>query len=270
MASFLLYLSGTARGQGVIELAVSLARRHEARLRGITIADSRRVRSIVATCESAHHAVAEQSRLHKVQQAQADAHVEFTRLCLDAGVDFDVRRVTGDPREVLRSESQWHDLIVAPFLEGESDTGASPGELIDLVRSASAPVFIPRRAGAVPQRILLIYDGTTGSSRLVRSFIRAPLFPVASCRLLAVGPTEEQSRELLRNMHDYCRTAKFDTESGWAVGSVRSVVTNYAAKWDADVVALGAPPGNPLIRRLLGDTAEDILQHTRCGLLIAG
>ncbi len=273
MTSILLTLRGRSREHWIVDMTVSLARRHAARIRAVTIADERRVAALAIGCEAAHQLVEEQTRLHLLRQAHATAQAGFATSCLAAGVDFDVRRHSGDPLEILCSEAPWHDLVVAPLSESRDEDAEPPlsaRQLIELVRRTEVPVLIPRRPAEGPQRVLLVHDGTPDSNRLLRDFVRHPLFDEARHRVLTVGRTERAARDAARNVADYCRVARFETESGWVVGSLRNLLVPYASKWEADVVLLGAPRGNSLLRRFLGDTAQDVLLQTGCGVYLAG
>lgn len=274
MKSILLHLGGGPRAGWVIDLAVRIARRHIARLRALTIADTARMESFASNGESALHTVAEQTRLHRVRTSQDAEQAEFTRACLAGGIDFDVRRLSGNTRELLLGEALLHDLMIAPYLPHEpgDDSGYPnpPGELVGLLRNSPTPVLIPRRAPQDAQRVLLVYDGTLESSRLIRSFVRTPLFERANHRLLAVGRTDDEAKHSLRAVADYCRAARFEAELGWAAGSLKTVVLPYVCKWEADLVALGAARGNHFLRRLQGDIAQDVLSQTACGLYLAG
>jgi nucleotide-binding universal stress UspA family protein len=274
MKSILLHLQGGVRGLWVIDLALTLARRHAARLRGVTIADTRRMESIAANAESALSIVSEQTRMHVTRKVQESAHTDFSQACLAAGVDFDVRRMTGNVRDLLLSEAQLHDLLIAPCVALEagdhSELAIAPRDLVNLLRAAPVPVLIPRGPIKAASRVLMVYDGTAESSRLIRSFVKSPLYVGGTHRLLAVGKTEREAQHALRGVADYCRAAGMDCELGWAVGNLRSVVLPFARKWEADLVVLGTVRGSPLVRRILGDVAEDVLTETPCGLYMAG
>src|SRR5262245_28391255 len=96
LSSILLRLSGDDYSAAVIRGGVEIAQRHGARIRGLTIVDTRRIVQL-RECETAAYAVFEHSKLERSRNDQASAQAQLTRACLDAGVNFDVRRMTGDP-----------------------------------------------------------------------------------------------------------------------------------------------------------------------------
>ena len=270
--SVLLHLSGDRRANAVIEFGVALAQRFEARVRGLTLLDTRRLASLASACEAAVYVSSEFSRLDRVEQQQESIRASLSRACLSAGVDFDVRRVRGNPLEVLPLESHYHDLIVtgaAPrgaVAEDDLDTGLSGRELIDLLLRGVQPMLVVREKRQALDRALLVYDGTTASARAVRRFLGQALLPCAECRLLAVGQTELHAQNLYREMVEYCRTQLSTIETGSLHGPLRRALVPYAGKWQADLIVLGVPAGNRLLRRVLGEAAHDVLRQTNCAL----
>jgi nucleotide-binding universal stress UspA family protein len=272
--SILLYLDGASSEQGVIEQGVRFAGSHQARVRGLTLLDTRSVEEASTTTESAAYCLMTQSRLQQVEQRQQSTRALLARTCLEAGLNFDVRRAAGNPFEVLHEESQFHDLVVASLaapgkwsdpLDRDSLTA---GELVELGLSGVQPLLVLRRGRPAVRRVLLVHDGSSASGRAIRSFLAMKLFDTAEQRLLAVGPEELRARKSLREMAEYCRTHCGKLETGFVRGSLRKVAVPYARKWQADLVVLGLPRGNRLVRQVLGDAARDVLKHTSCALYL--
>lgn len=269
--SVLLHLNGVRHGESVIDFGVNLARRCEARVRGLTVVDTRRLMSLAATCEAAAYANGEFRRLHRVEQEQGTVRSHLSQACLSAGVNFDVRRMRGNPFDVLPPESQFHDLLVTAFPPhgadaDDEDAGLTARELVDLLFEGVQPMLVVRDKNQQLRRVLLVTDGTPATAKAIRSFLQQNLLPDAEYRLLAVGKTEDQARESLREMAEYCRSRKVALETGILQGTLRRVLAPYAQKWQADVVVLGVARGNAVVRRLIGETAQDILSKTSLAL----
>jgi nucleotide-binding universal stress UspA family protein len=256
--SVLLHLGSAQLGEPVIELGVHLARRSAAKVRGLSLVDTRRLATL-STSEAACYANHETVRLHRVEAEQDGVRASLSQACLAAGLDFDLRRVRGNPLEVLPTESQFHDLVVTSFPRpGERDADDAPlsaADLVDLLFHGVQP--------------LLVGDGTQPAARAIRQFVQQAFWPDAELRLLAVGPSEERARATLREMADYCRGRNLVFESGWLCGTTRHVLAPYALKWGADLVVLGVPRAGRVVRRLWGEPAEQILQKTELALYAA-
>jgi nucleotide-binding universal stress UspA family protein len=270
LSSVLLNFSGVQQGTPLIEQGVSIARRAAARVRGLTVIDTRRLASLLSTCEAAVFSCAELNRLDRVQAEYNGVRSQLSQACLAAGIDFDVRRVRGDPFDVLPSESRFHDLVVTsvapPRDSCDKERSLSPAELISLLLQGVQPLLVLRGALPTAPRILLASDGGSAAARAVRQFLHQDLFPQAEFRLLAIGQTESQARNTLHDMADYCRGRGLHFESGWICGPPRRVLVPYANKWGAHVLVTGVQRGDRVFRWLIGDTAEQILRTTELAL----
>lgn len=274
--SILLHLEGGERAPAVIDVGVRLARRHAARVRGLSLTDTRYFQSLTSTCETAACAVTEQSRLRLAEKRYSIARADLTQACLAANLNFDVRTLSGDPFELLPQESRFHDLVVAHFAERDDAIAAADDEprmserdLVDLALRGVQPLLVVRRRAQPLQRVLLIYDGTPESSRAIRSYVSQGLTPDAEHRLLAIGESERTARDALHQMTEYFQRRGTPLETGWICGRPRKVLVPYAEKWNADFLVMGVTRANPLLRRLLGETAQDALRRLSSALYLA-
>lgn len=264
--SVLLHFSSAQQQGPVIDLGVEFARRSVARVRGLTLIDTRKLAALSGTCESAAYTHGEYQRLGRMEAEHEVVRSQLSQACLAAGVDFEVRRVRGNPLEVLPVEAQFHDLVVTalpPPGASEAESAAlSPRELVDLLLKGVEPLLVVRSIGEPLSRVLLVNDGTPAAAKAARQFLNQTLLPQAELRLLGIGETETQAKALLRDLVDYCRTKRQHFESGWICGTARRVLPSYAEKWGARLVVLGVQRGNGMVRRLFGETAEKLLLNT--------
>lgn len=271
--SVLLYLDGSASTEPVIEAGVNIATRHQARVRGVTLADTRSMKSLAANCEAAVYSVMEQGRLECFEQLRRTARVGLSQACLSAGLNFEVRHLSGDPFELLPLEAQFNDLVVTGYL-GQDHAGdeehLTARQLVELLFRGMQPLLVVRHKGHMPGRALLVHDGTPAAARAIKTYVAQRLFPGAEHRLLAVGESEDHARQHLREMADYCRSQWLEFETGIACGSLRRMLLPYATKWQADLLVLGVTRGNRVLSRLLGDVARDVLRRTSCALYACG
>ncbi|MBX3411068.1 MAG: universal stress protein [Pirellulales bacterium] len=270
--SVLLHLAGTSKAEAVIRLGVALAQECDARLRAVTLYDTRRAEA-ANQGESAVYAALEQNRRATVELQHEVARARMTQACLGAGLDFDVRRAEGNPLQVLARESRFHDVLVTSprcsTAAEQSDDHLSRTDLIDLLRRGVYPLLAVHPELAKIERVLMIYEGSEASGRAIRSFVNQGAFGAADHRLLAIGKDEGEAKRSLREMADYCLARRPVLETGFACGKVRHVVPPYAQKWQADLVVMGAAQSHRLMYRLIGDTALDLLDRQRCAAYVA-
>ncbi|WP_425615607.1 universal stress protein [Anatilimnocola sp. NA78] len=274
LSSLLLYLGGAKSASEIISLGVDLATRHGARIRGLTLLDTRRFTELATTCESAAYCTAESGRLSRVDRTHDDIRLKLSTDCLKAGINFDVRRLRGDPFEVLPRECQFHDLVITGFQPSHDwafEQGLTASEVTNLIWHGVQPLLVLRSPPQLIRRVLLVTDGMPAAAKAIRQYLSQELFPTADHRLLAIGETDHQAKELLRELAEYGRGQKKPRfESGWLRGSVRSSLLAYAEKWQADLVVTGIARRNPVLRTLQTEMTEQILRKTSMGLYVMG
>ena len=273
LTSVLLYLEDADQAGPVIDCGVSLAREVEARVRGLTLIDTRDSEA-AKECESAGYLSMVNTRQALCERLHEGAQSELSKACLDARLNFDVRRTSGDPLEVLPNEARFHDLVITSL--GSADDGEnggtagqlSLGDLAALLRRGVQPLLVlPARQKAI-ERVLMVYDGSEAAGRTIRSFLGLGVMRHADYRLLAVGPTEAAARESLTEMAEYCSARCDSLETGCVTGKVRQVLVPYAAKWEADLVVLGVSRSHRLLQRLLGKASLDLVAALDCALFV--
>lgn len=274
--SVLLYLDDAHTAGGLIEFGVSLAAARKARIRGLTLQDTRRVHA-ATTCESALRSCREFQRLNEAEQWQSEVREQLTAACSAAELDFEVRRAQGDPFEVLPREAQFHDLTITSVAAPPShatrmrrpEATLTASEVLRLLARGVQPMLVLRTPAAPVRRVLLVSDGTAASLSAVREFLRSELFPHAELRLFAIGATSEQAQNLLIELADYTRQRRPHVECGWLRGNARTAVLPYAEKWQADLVVTGHQQQSALWR-WWPQPAEQILRRSGMALFVSG
>ncbi|QDU76689.1 Universal stress protein family protein [Bremerella volcania] len=267
----LLHLNGSFGVDQAIELGARISQRTSARLRGLSILDTSGLQ-YAGHLVSAAHAVSESRRIAHAERRQMISHQQMLHVGQRYQLDFDTLGIEGDPIQSLVREAQYYDLLItrssehARQLPGE----LSAFELLDVVIQSRQPVYISRGANTNPNRVLLVYDGSESSARVIRTFLTQKPIKNAYCRLLGVGTAADSKSKLLPSMRDYCEARHTDLEVGRLAGSLRKVLIPYAQKWDPDVVVMGVPRVARLWRRIRGHVCLDFLIRTRFDLYLMG
>lgn len=264
--SLLLYCTGTQQLHGAIQIGVGLAARYEARVRAMTLLDTRYATSLANTAEAAIYCSTEFQRLDRLDRNQNAVRSHLSTACLEAGINFDVRRVKGDPFKLLPRESQLHDLTIVELASSADRNGdhssLTASDAIELLAHGVQPLLVLRNPKRSIRRVLLVGDGTRASTTAVRKYLSQNLFPRVEHRLLAVGENEAQAKDLLHDLAECAQHHHLACESGWLVGAVRQVLLPYAVKWEADLVVTGVGKQHPLLLPIWRQPAEQILKKT--------
>lgn len=269
--SVLLHLEGAEQASPVIRLGVDVARRSEARLRGLTLLDTRQVEA-THNSESAVYAMLAQARRDCVEQQHEVVREELSKACLAAGLNFDVRRRSGNPLQLLPQESQFHDLVITSIAANAQEgqpKGLTIADLFALLLRGVQPLLVVNPNQTTIGRVLLAYDGSEPSGRAIRAFLGTNIFADAEHRLLALGRNQRLAKASLAEMADYCLQRRRSLETGFVCGQARRLLLPYAEKWQADLIVLGVGRGQRLLGRLIGDRMIQRLHNLGCSLFAA-
>lgn len=267
--SLLLHFDCAPTAAGLIPFSVSLAARLEARIRGLTILDTRRLSTLATSCESAVHCTRELERLALVDVSQESLRAQLANACDVAGVQHDWRQWRGDPVALLPSEAQFHDLVVTAVTSPGEQEDLTPQDVVRLVERDAHPLLVLRPRLRV-KRTLLVCDGEPSSASAIRQFLLQRLFPECELRLLAVGTNEHEARDRLHAMTDYAQRQRTELESGYLRGSISKALIPYAEKWQADLIVIGVTQRKSLFRPLAQQPVEQILRKTNLGVYTLG
>lgn len=273
LKSILLYLENPEQAESVIQLGVSFARETQARVRGLTLVDTRGF-DAAQDSESAIYLSMAHSRHTYTECVHEGTRAALSQACLQARLNFDVRRVAGNPLEIVPAEAQFHDLTIAALgradrrLPAGSTANLSPGEMLRLVQLGVEPLLVLPPGVQAIERVLLVYDGSAAAGQAIRSYLNFGVLRGGDHRLLAVGATEQEARQYLAEMADYCASHCQSLETGYVIGRTKRVLVPYASKWQADLLVLGVGGGHGWIRRWFGQPSIDLVRTLKCGLLV--
>lgn len=272
LSSVLTYLPNARGFEIATEVSVAIARHAAARVRGLTVIDTRAAETACLS-ESAAGALSSCRSLSDSLRRSEVAHARLAMACQRGCVPCDARLLRGDPRELLPRESQLHDLVVVGLDADPVDAFAEDrvdfDDLADLVQRGAGPMLMVRPQRRLPSRVLLIYDGSRSSAQAIRTFLNLAILPDAECRLLAVGTTTAAARRLFHEMEELCRTRRPEMETGWTAGVARHTASHYAKKWQADLAVMGLPKGSRYLRWLWGAPAALARRNPQCALFVA-
>jgi len=274
LKSVLLYLQGAKQAAPLVDFGVTLARQADARVRGLTLVDTRGLEEAEA-CESAAYLLIENTQRAVTETIHQGARAELSRACLEAQLNFDVRRASGNPLEILSAESRFHDLVIVSLERldprlgpGTTQPALTLKDMSRLLQRGVQPLLVMPRRRHVIERVLLVYDGSEASGRAIRCYLNLGVLRNAEHRLLAIGRNEAQARASLAEMAEYCASHCASIEMGYATGGVRRVLSSYAAKWEADMLIMGTGCSRDWVQRLAGRPSLDLAKSLQCALFV--
>lgn len=269
----LLVLVDDTRGCGArIDLAVGLAREHDAHLLGLYATSAPELPPMVAAYfpPEVLAEVAERQR----EAARAAAEL-FRARSAELGARAEWREVQGPAPATALQHIRHVDLAVAGQAAGGADAGPEDHVVESLVLASPRPLLLVPSAGApaqVPRRVLVAWDAGAEAARAVHDAL--PLLAAAS-RVTILGvnpgaasaggeyPTSRLAAHLAR------QGVKAEPEHHFAeAGGVGEALLEQAVARGAELLVMGAWGHSRLRELALGGATRHVLRHMHLPVLL--
>lgn len=242
----------------------------------------------------------EPARLEQIALDSESDALEALRAQAGAAASVRIQALRGTPflaviREVLR---EGHDLVVvpAPGTPGVVER-ILPSQAMHLVRKCPVPVWLLRPAAQpIPQRIGAAVDGDPARSELDHRILATALALAAACdarvdvlHALTLYPSESmlrgrgglseaevaaivdrartQAEATLRALTAELASTGVPSAQHVLRGAPAQAIPAYAREAGLDLLVMGSVGRSGIAGLVIGNTAEEMLQHTDCSIL---
>lgn len=272
----LVHLSGTEGGKAVVETAVGLAVKHDARLIGLFAGVPYDLPTYVIAQLPADVITAHQAHVEETAKATAEM---FEKACSANGISHDYRE--GDWREpvddVVCMHARYADLVMIakPAADGAV---AHAREVADrIVLGSGAPVMIVPPTAAkkgIGDKVLVGWDGGAHAARAIRDAL--PILTGASAvKVLCVDP--KPGRAGLGDLPGADLSAFLATHGVKAEadhmksvgGDVGATLLNEASDFGADLIVTGGYGHSRLGELLLGGVTDTLMEQSATAVLMS-
>ena len=237
-------LAGTTYTPVAIERAVTLAQTHDAEVTGVTVLDSRRVRSLGGAVPPPwEDADAIRNRRMAITETRiAQSIRDFEAACQTAKIKYHFVEESGDAFTRLVDLARYHDLMVFglrsvfdyDFLAGDPES-----ILIRLVGAGVRPLIAVSEKFRSISRVLIAYNGSMESAKAMKRFVQMRLWPGAELKIVTFHPSDNKADELLRAAEEYCRAHGFSVCHQSNPGDPKVLLLAAATLWQADMIVMG-------------------------------
>lgn len=279
--SILVHLSEDSRAIVRRDLALKLARAHEARLTALYVEPETQIIPSYIRIDISDE-VLEQQR-QRARATAEEAKAEFLAAGESAGVPVEWRGINDAGKAKLHA--RYCDLAVTGQTDPEKATGSVYDMAEELVMAAGRPVLMVPYAGTfehVGTRVLVAWDGTREASRAVHDAL--PLLTRAEQVIVyRVNPPDDPhiaaadiTAHLVQHgvkaeAHD--TVSKLPAAETALIGarsiSIGDVLLSAAADFSVDLMVMGAYGHSRLRELVFGGTTRHILQHMTVPVLMS-
>lgn len=266
-------LGGTDYTVSAINLAVAMAKTHDAEITGVSVIDETRLTNVgpVPIGGGVYARELKEDRLAKAQDRVEWAVKEFNEACSASGVRHQVQREVGEPFALMIDQARYHDLMMFGLRSlFECDLLPDPhSALVRLVQAGVRPLIAASKGFHPVKRVLIAYSGSMESAKAMKRFIQMRLWPDALLRIVTFEHRPDKAVQLVSDAADYCRAHGFDVEEAFVPESPKDHLVSYAEEWGADLMVVGNSAKNLLRRRIFGETALHAIQNANRPLFLA-
>jgi nucleotide-binding universal stress UspA family protein len=271
MKNILLHVADDARNEVRLNVALTLAAQHEARLVGYYVVPTLLYSSYAMA--QAPSNIIEDLRQRALAKARAAAD-GFNQACAKQGVAAEYRIGEGDPVILLADASRSADVVVVA--QPDRDEGATLGaEWVseELVLSAACSVLVVPYAGkfdVIGRRVLIAWNDSREASRAVRDAL--PLLKRAEqVILLTVNPAagdQIPGAEIAAYLAHHGVKVEA-SQTGAKDIDVADVLVSSVADLSADLLVMGAWGHSRFRELVLGGVTRDVLKQATVPLLMS-
>ena len=175
----------------------------------------------------------------------------------------------GLTESLIEMEDQIRVLVIG--IRGTSHDSRQAGlgtQLEAVIRSLHTPILVVNKTFSKPEKIMLAYDGSSGSKKALEMVASSPLFKSASCHLVRVGELASAAEKIQEEAAETLRAAGIETTTARLTGRVEDSLAEYQAEKNIDLTVMGAFSHTRVRGFILGSFTAKMLEKTQRPLLL--
>lgn len=273
MKRILVGLAGTPYTPVAIQRAVALAAQHQAEVTGVTVIDMSKISQLSGVSSGTDSADnSRRQRLAITRDHVEQALTDFQAACDGAGVKGRIIQESDVPFTKLIDLARYHDVMVfgmRSVFEHDFLCEDPHSLLVRLVAAGVRPMIAVSPKFRFISRVLIAYGGSMESAKAMKRFVQLRLWPEAQLKIMTFNESESEASRLAHDAADYCRAHGYHVDAYQTnTGVPKNLLLAAATLWQADMIVMGNSARSVLLRRVLGDTALEVLQNTEIPLFL--
>ncbi len=276
--SILAAVDGSPASLAGMQQAAAWAKRLGAELRAMFVEDKQRYEYFPAissfdggmTMPSSLPEEEQRKELARFAAEREEIRQAYEEIVGAAGISSDFSTPCGNLGDILVAEARMVDLVVMGR-RGRNDppdsTKAGP-TTESLIHDALRPVLVVPENGRTEGPVLFAFDGSLGVNRVVMHGAHLTAALNAKAVVVTADDDPEKGARVQAGLRRYLAPHGIDAQCELARGKPAAAIIAAAEAHRAGMIVMGAF-GHSAIRELFfGSTTLDILEHTRCPVLL--
>ncbi|MEM9541557.1 MAG: universal stress protein [Cyanobacteria bacterium P01_E01_bin.42] len=285
MKRILLCTDGSIFARSSYEYAAWVARASEAAVDVLYVTDARKKAAIEAQNFSGslpagasqallNQLVALEREKAKLEREQAKLILQDAeRILTENGITtVEVLHETGYLLDYLhRLEVDAHLVILGKRGEtSEFAVGHLGSNVERIIRTSSKPCLITSAKFTSPKRLLLAYDGSSSSQKMLQFLIDSPVFKELAINIVTVAKSAEEETAIacIEEARQKAKLGGLEPICQVIEGHPEVAIARYATDNDIDILMMGAYGHNRIRHLVIGSTTTQILQRINLPVLL--
>lgn len=263
LRAVLVAMKPAAVQNSLVELAISLADRHQLALDACAVIDVDRLTPAepVPLGGSDYKVQRDEQRLAQAREEAADALAVMERAARQRGISYRGAVQEGDTAGVLAEAVQPCDLLLC----GHS-AGGDAGErllLQEILKHSPRPAIVVPQSSARGQGALVAYDGSLQAARALASFVSTGLAAGENIHLLSIGDDAALARRHANVALAYLQRHELPCSSEVLrpAGRLAAQILAEAAQVSAGLLVMGAFGRSAMREFFLGSVTRSVLRN---------
>lgn len=253
-----------------LNLAITVARAHEARLTALYMLPAVAISGYLATYIPDEVNVEQRRR---AEEAAEEAKTAFLALAEREGVSAEWRQADGDPRDVVALNARYCDLVLVGQSDRERVSNNGYDLVEELVLSAGRPVLAVPYAGRFPEVGRIVLVAWTPTREATRAVHDALPFLERAEQVIAYSVNPPDTDHIAgADICAHLARHGVRVEAHHAIATdieVGDILLSAVSDYGADMVVMGAYGHSRLRELVLGGATRSLLRHMTVPVLMA-
>lgn len=257
-----------------LNIAIKLAKYHNAELTGMVILDIPGIESSVRTVPLGASYFARELGQKKIKDAELridELSAKFEKACEGENIKSRIHRVKGVPSDEIIRMSSFYDLLVIgkrTFFHFETQEG--PGDSFEeILDSSITPILAVPKQFEAPEypdkhfKALIAFNGTLPSCRALQMFAHLALDTYAEAKIIMSHKDEEYAQFMLREAEDMLKAHGLSNiETIHTANPIIETVDQEMLDW-CDLFVMGPHSESSLVDFFTGSFTKYIINHCK-------
>jgi len=171
--------------------------------------------------------------------------------------------------DVLDNILELQDEIAILVIGIKSHDKNEIGENVkDIIRALNKPILLVNKEFTTPKKLLIAYNGSEESKRLLISTSINPIFKNVTRDIININENKVLSEKLLNEAKEIFQKEELEVKTSVISGDAKNEILYYLKQNDCDILAMGAFSHSRLKTFLFGSFTSEIIAQSKKPILL--